>query len=36
LPELCHQERLEIAEQLKKALSLSYVSQPSQPLAMVV
>jgi site-specific recombinase XerD len=33
LPELCQQERLDVAEKLKQALSLSYVSQLSPPLA---
>jgi site-specific recombinase XerD len=31
LPELCQQERLEIAEHLKQVLSLNYVSQLSPP-----
>jgi len=35
LPELCQQERLEIAECLKQALSISYASQLS-PLMVVV
>jgi len=33
LPELCQQERLEIAECLKQILSPSYASQPSPPTA---
>jgi hypothetical protein len=33
LPELCQRERLEIAESLKRALSLNSTSQLSPPLA---
>ena len=33
LPELCQQERLEIAESLKQILSLSYAVQHSPPMA---